>query len=88
MYSWDEGKRETNNAKHGVDFTAADAFDWQTAMIVDDERFAYGERREIAFGFIGARLHVLVFTRREATHIISLRKANSREIKRYVEALG
>ena len=39
-------------------------------------------------GLIGARLYVLVFTLREtAVRIISLRKANSREVKRYVAAV-
>lgn len=36
------------------------------------------------FDWIGDRLHVLVFTPRGgAVHVISLRKANSREVKRY-----
>ncbi|MGV8843781.1 MAG: hypothetical protein ACOH2I_11260 [Pseudomonas sp.] len=35
-------------------------------------------------GFIGERLFVVVFTPRASkVHVISLRKANSREVKRY-----
>lgn len=39
-----------------------------------------------AFGYIGDRLFALAFTpRAEKIHVISLRKANSREVKRYAE---
>ena len=33
MYEWDEGKRQANLAKHGVDFADMDAFEWDTAVI-------------------------------------------------------
>ena len=37
-----------------------------------------------ALGFIDTRLHILVFTPRgTATHVISLRRANQREINLY-----
>jgi uncharacterized DUF497 family protein len=51
---------------------------------VADSRFDYGETRQIAFGFINNRLFVCVFTDRDnERRIISLRKANSREVRRY-----
>jgi uncharacterized protein len=44
----------------------------------------YGERRFQALGLIAGRLHALVFTPRAGlVHVISLRKANRREIKLY-----
>ncbi len=83
-YEWDENKCETNLNKHGVDFEAVREFNWQTAQIFEDLRFNYGERRFWALGLIDERLHVLAFTRREnITRVISLRKANSREVKHY-----
>jgi uncharacterized protein len=85
-YSWDERKREANLAKSEgrPDFTAAEDFDWSTAFIFRDNRFDYGEVREVAIGYVGRRLHVMVFTRRApCVHIISLRKANDREGKLY-----
>ena len=89
LYDWDEVKRARNVAEHKIDFTAAENFDWDTAVIVVDQREDYGELREIAIGFIGVRLHLLVFTRRGATiRIISLRKAESNERRIYVEARG
>ncbi len=51
-----------------------------------DDRFDYGEVREIAVGFIQDRLFVCVYADRDTTRrVISLRKANKREVKRYGE---
>lgn len=77
-----------NLAKHGVSFDAVRSFAFATALVVEDDRKDYGEVRMIALGFIGARLHHLVYTERgEAIRVISLRKANMREIGRYVQAI-
>jgi len=58
--------------------------DWQQAVIVEDTRKDYGERRFRAFGMIGERLFAVVFTpRADVMHIISFRKANKREVKQY-----
>ncbi|MDK9721245.1 MAG: BrnT family toxin [Rhodospirillales bacterium] len=84
MLTWDETKRANNIAKHGIDLGAARDFDFASAIIVIDDRADYGEVREVAIGYVGARLHVLVFTRRGGDlHVISLRKANRRECRRY-----
>lgn len=54
------------------------------ALIVEDIRRTYSERRFQALGYIGDRLHMLVFTPRDGkVHVISLRKANRREVGRY-----
>jgi uncharacterized DUF497 family protein len=83
-FEWDEGKRAANLAKHGVDFASVEEFDFESATILLDNRKDYGENRQNALGFIGIRLHVLTFTRRgETLRIISLRKANAREVKSY-----
>jgi len=53
-----------------------------------DDRERYGELREMALGFIGVRLHAMAFTRRgDTVRIISLRKANRVEMRRYVDAI-
>ena len=79
-YEWDTPKRLANLAKHGVDFVEAEAFDWETAMAIPDDRLDYGEARWVALGFIGDRLHVMIYTHRDdIVRIISLRKANDRE---------
>ena len=82
--SFDPAKNERNIATRGIPFERAAAFEWDTALIAEDSRRDYGERRFQALGVIDGRLHVLVFTPRAGkTHVISLRKANQREVKRY-----
>ena len=81
-YEWDENKRKENLIKHGVDFSAVYDFDWYTASVTLDHR--NDELRFVAYGFISERLHVIVYTERgSSTRIISLRKANRREVRRY-----
>ena len=88
-FSNDPAKNARNIAERGIAFEAAADFDFGTAVIALDDRKDYGEDRRVATGYIGPRLHVLVFTMRGVTcHIISLRKANKREIRTYVETLG
>jgi uncharacterized protein len=83
---FDPHKDSVNYQKHGVSLAEADRFEWDTAVVWADLRQDYGENRHIAIGYIGLRLYVLVFVEREPeTRIISLRKANQREIKRYAE---
>ena len=82
--SFDPAKNERNIAKRGISFEVAAEFEWDTALIVEDLRRDYGERRYQALGLIAGRLHALVFTPRASkVHVISLRKANQRETSRY-----
>lgn len=86
--SFDPAKSAKNVAAREIDFAIAARFEFGTALVATDDRKDYGEVREVAIGFIGQRLHVLVFTMRgEACHVISLRKANKREVRTYVESL-
>lgn len=88
MCEWDEDKRAANLKKHGADFSAALEFEWDTALTAADARQDYGEPRFVSIGFIGPRLHVLVWTPRgEQFRVISLRKANAREVKRYADCI-
>ncbi|MFE0752732.1 BrnT family toxin [Inquilinus sp. NPDC058860] len=87
MLDWDADKAKANLTKHGVAFEAAEGFDFATSVIRLDNRVDYGEPRWVAVGLIGRRLHVLVYTEREARfRIISLRRANSRERRNYEQA--
>jgi len=82
--SFDSAKSEKNVLVRGVPFEWAADFAWDGARIVEDLRKDYGERRFQALGLIGDRLHMMVFTpRAHKVHVISLRKANKREVKRY-----
>ena len=52
---------------------------------VEDTRRDYGERRMIAFGLIGPRLHVCVYTMRGENYlIISLRVAKQQEVQKWL----
>lgn len=83
---FDPAKDAANQAKHGVSLSEAVGFDFETAYVRPDDRADYGELREIAIGEIEGRLYVLVFTMRGRTcRVISLRKANRREIRDYAE---
>jgi|1185.fasta_scaffold1233699_2 uncharacterized DUF497 family protein len=88
MTTWDEAKRRSNVAKHGVDLAEAELFEFETAL-VEDDRDAEGEQRFRAVGFIGDRLYFLVYTLREdeEVHAVSLRPATPKERKRYAEEL-
>lgn len=81
---FDPAKDQANRAKHGLSLELAEAFEWDTALVETDDRHDYNEERFVAIGLIDVRVHVLVFTvRGEAIRVISLRKANRREVKRY-----
>ncbi|MEN9879546.1 MAG: hypothetical protein RIQ55_192 [Pseudomonadota bacterium] len=84
-YQWDHKKHADNVQKHGVWFSEAEAFEWDSAIVKHDER-PYDETRFQAIGYIEARLYVMVFCLRETSiRIISLRKANRREVREYAE---
>ena len=83
----DPDKEDRNLAERGLSLDLAEYLDWATALIWEDTRKDYGERRYCVLGFIEERLHSLVFTPREGRpRVISLRKANMREVKRYEKA--
>jgi uncharacterized protein len=86
--SFNPQKNATNITERGLPFTMVEQFDWSRALIVEDSRIDYGEKRYQALGYIETHLYMLVFTPREqdglaTLHVISLRKANQRERKRY-----
>jgi uncharacterized DUF497 family protein len=83
-YIWDDDKYASNLATHGIDFAAATSFEWGRAIIWRDMRHDYGERRFLALAKIAGRVHLIVFAPRGGyLRIISLRKANRREVRRY-----
>jgi uncharacterized protein len=84
--SFDPVKNSRNIALHGISLVRAVEFEWHDAFIVEDDRRDYGERRLLALGRIEGRLYVLVHTPRDGrVHVISLRKANKREVRRYAD---
>ncbi len=82
---FDPDKDAANQEKHGVSLAfgggvLADA----NRLDMLDVRFDYAEERFIAYGMAGKRVWVYVYTRRGYIYrVISVRKANDRETKRY-----
>jgi hypothetical protein len=86
IITFDPAKDQINKDKHGVSLAAAQRINWDDAFIEVDARSDYGELREVGYVFLDDRLHIVIFTRRgDGLRIISLRRANSREVRYYAD---
>ena len=86
---FDPAKRAQTLADRGLDFADAGEVFANVLMENPDERFDYGESRFITVGLLGRRMVVVVWTPRGADrHVISMRKANAREQRRYGKQMG
>lgn len=85
MFEWDEAKNQANIAKHGVDFAYASRIFEGPVWSWSDDRFDYGEPRQVSIGAIdGVMFLAVVHTPRAGvTRIISARRANRREKESY-----
>jgi uncharacterized DUF497 family protein len=82
--TFDPKKDKINQRKHGISLSEAAAFEWDTAVIWTDLRYHYNELRECGLGLIGKTLYFMVFVEHgNYERIISLRKANKGEVRRY-----
>ena len=82
--TYNPAKSASNFELRGLSFAQVADFDFQTAVIWIDARKTYPEVRISALGRLAGRVHALVFA--ETTNgirVISFRKANKREVKRY-----
>lgn len=83
---FDPVKDAANQSKHGVSLSMAEVLDWEAALVWVDKRFEYNEMRMIALAPESDTLYYVAFVDRgEVRRIISLRRANRREVKHYVE---
>lgn len=84
-FEWDEAKSERCHRERGFPFAdMLPAFSDPGRMVELDSRYEYGEERHCLYGRIEDRLFVVAHTvRGETIRIISARKANKREQKRY-----
>ena len=82
---FDPEKDGANLEKHGVSLSfGAEVLADSDRLDVLDVRFDYAEERCICYGAVAGRVWVCVYTYRgERLRIISVRKANDREIRRY-----
>ncbi|AQH01333.1 hypothetical protein A9R05_21080 [Burkholderia sp. KK1] len=82
--TFDPLKDAINRLQHGVSLDLAKEIVWKGAALEVDDRRDYGEVREVGYLPIRGRTFCVVLTRRNnALRIISLRRANKREIRKY-----
>ena len=87
LIEFDPAKDAANQEKHGLSLALASELDWDASLVWVDERYEYGELRMIALAPATGILYYVAFVdRSEARRIISLRKANRREVKHYVQS--
>jgi uncharacterized DUF497 family protein len=86
LFGWDESKRQTNLAKHGIDFRdALRVFDGPVFESVNRRR---GEDRIVAIGSMEGIEIVLVYVMRgKQRRIISARRAHRNERQDYANHL-
>jgi uncharacterized DUF497 family protein len=89
QFEGDERKARLNVAKHGVPFEyAARVFLDPARRDAPDARQENGEQRRIVLGEIEGRLFAVAYTLRgKVIPLISARKGNGRERRRYHETL-
>ena len=84
--NFDPTKDKLNRADHGLSLSLARKLAWDEALVWVDDRFEYDESRMIGLVPEGNRLYYVGFVDRgEVRRVISLRFAERREIKHYVE---
>ena len=84
--NFDPAKDKINLASHGLSLSIASALAWDEALVWVDERFQYEELRMVGLIPEGNRLYFVAFVDRgKFRRVISLRYAERREVKHYVE---
>lgn len=80
--TYDPAKNDRNIRERGLSFERAAEFDFATAVFNTEVR--KGETRRVAIGYLDKRLHLLCYIPYpDGVRVISFRKANTREAKRY-----
>ena len=85
-FEFDPKKDPLNLHKHGVSLALASELDWDSALLWVDDRRDYGETRILALAPRTDILYYVAFVDRlDVRRVISLRRANRREVRRYVQ---
>jgi uncharacterized DUF497 family protein len=87
-FEWDENKRATNLAEHGLDLIdATPLFDGRPVFTYPSPR--HGEERFVTVGLLANRFFAVVWTERvEAIRLISFRRARDAEERKYRTIFG
>lgn len=88
-FTWDEAKRKTNLARHGLDFADARKVFEGPLVLFEDDRRNYGEQRMIGIGLLDSLVVLIVHVESDdVVRIISMRKADSDETDLYYQNAG
>jgi uncharacterized DUF497 family protein len=89
LITFDPVKRDKTLAARRLDFADAWRVFAGPTVEIPDTRKNYGEQRTICCGLLGNRMVVVIYAQRGChRRIISMRKANEREISRIAPSLG
>ncbi len=89
QFIWDETKRRSNLAKHGLDFADAPKVFAGPMALFEDQRQAYSEQRMIGIGLLDTLVVLIVHVEAdEVIRVISMRKADSDETDLYYQDVG
>ena len=84
QFSCDPHKRRANFFKHGIVLEFAQHLEWAKEVVWQDVRYHYNEVRMSGLVPLKGKIYAVVYVlRAESTRMISLRKANNREIQLY-----
>jgi uncharacterized DUF497 family protein len=82
---FDPAKDAANREKHGVSLVLGAVVLTNLMGEILDDRRSYGEERMNAFGLVQGRLYACTYTVRDGSiRLVSVRKANAREQKRWL----
>lgn len=85
-FVFDPDKDRLNLAKHGLSLSFAEKLIWEEAYVWVDPRYAYDALRVIGLVPEGNTLYFVAFVDRgDVRRTLSLRLAERREVKKYVE---
>lgn len=86
---FDPRKREETLRERGLDFAEAGKVFDGPRLTLEDARFDYPEPRFQTFGMLGRRMVIVVWTPSgTGIRVISMRKCNEREQRRYGARMG
>jgi uncharacterized DUF497 family protein len=83
-FTCDPNKSRANYFKHGIVLEFAQQLEWAKKLVWADDRLNYNEARMSGLVPLEGKIYAVAYVlRAESTRMISLRKANNREMKRY-----
>lgn len=83
-FTCDPNKSRANYFKHGIVLEFAQQLEWAKKLVWADDRLNYNEARMSGLVPLEGKIYAVAYVlRAESTRMISLRKANNREMKQY-----